>query len=55
MHLQERELLLSGGVTQTEIPVQGLLLWSLYQLLYEKVYERCLWDQNGGADKCVRM
>ncbi len=51
---QKGELLLPGGVTQTEIPVQVLLLWSLYQLPHEEVYERGLWDQNGGADKCVR-
>ena len=55
MFSQKGELLLPGGGAQTEIPVQGLLLWSLYQLLHEEVYERGLWDQDGCADKCVSM
>ena len=51
---QKGELLLSGGVSEKDITLCRLLLRPLCQFLYEEMCKRSLWNEDGGAGKCVR-
>ena len=52
---QKGKLLLPGRVAQTHFPLCGLLLRPLCEFLYEEMYERGLWDPDGGDEECVKQ